>query len=137
MARAAGRRCASDNAPLRVRRVQVFPRRFRRRWRNACTRRELPVPGYDTVCEDLEVRTILDSVLSDEGIALSDLRVRNMHRIHVGGVPRAAVVIPEDLSVGAPETDELSTGKHKLVLRFFLARGSYATILLKRLTLPQ
>jgi len=98
---------------------------------------QLPVPGYDTLCDDPAVRTILESVLVEEGITLSDLRVRNMHRIHVGGVPRAAVVVPEDLSVSTPEPDELSPGKRKMLLRFFLARGSYATILLKRLTLPQ
>jgi tRNA pseudouridine13 synthase len=97
----------------------------------------LPVPGYDTECEDPAVRAILEEVLGEEKIALSDLRVRQMHRIQVGGVERAAVVIPEDFSATGSSPDELSPGKRKLVLRFFLTRGSYATILIKRLTLPQ
>jgi tRNA pseudouridine13 synthase len=97
----------------------------------------LPVPGYDTVCTDDAVREILDTVLADEKIELSDLRVRQMHRIQVGGVERAAVVVPEDLTLTTPEPDDLYPGKRKAVLRFFLPRGAYATILIKRLMLPQ
>ena len=47
----------------------------------------LPVPGYDTVAEP-PISRILDGVLQGEGIRLSDLRVRQMSRIKVGGVPR-------------------------------------------------
>jgi tRNA pseudouridine13 synthase len=94
----------------------------------------LPVPGYDTVAEG-PIKRILDGILEEEGIRLSDLRVRQMSRIRVGGVPRAAVVIPEDLAASPPEDDELYPGKKKQTLRFFLPRGSYATLLVKRLVM--
>jgi tRNA pseudouridine13 synthase len=96
----------------------------------------LPVPGYDTVCGEETIQRILAGVLAGEGICLSDLRVRQMHRIRVGGVDRAAAVVPEDLNVSEPENDELYPGKRKATLRFFLPRGGYATVLIKRLTLP-
>ncbi|HEY9594437.1 MAG TPA: tRNA pseudouridine(13) synthase TruD [Spirochaetia bacterium] len=96
----------------------------------------LPVPGHDTRCDDPVIRGILDEVLGQEGIALSDLRVRQMHRIRVGGVERAAVVVPGDLVLEDPQPDELYPGRWKALLRFFLPRGSYATIVVKRLTLP-
>jgi tRNA pseudouridine13 synthase len=97
----------------------------------------LPVPGYDTVPADPLVASLLGSILNDEGIALSDLRVRQMHRIRVGGVDRAAVAIPEDLAVDGPTGDEMYAGRQKLALRFFLPRGSYATVLTKRLLIPR
>jgi tRNA pseudouridine13 synthase len=95
----------------------------------------LPVPGYDTTCKDPRVRRILAEVLEEEGIGLSDLRVRQMHGIRVGGVERPAIVVPEDFSISPPEQDELYPGRLKTVLGFFLPRGAYATLVLKRLSL--
>ena len=66
----------------------------------------------------------------------SDLRVRQMHRIHVGGVPRTAAILPERMVVTPIEADDLYPGRRKATLRFFLPRGSYATLLVKRLCLP-
>jgi tRNA pseudouridine13 synthase len=97
----------------------------------------LPVPGYDTVCTDPGVRRIVEEVLQQQGIGLSDLRVRQMHRIRVGGVDRPAIVLPEDFQTDTPAPDELYPGRWKAALRFFLPRGSYATMLIKRLTLPR
>lgn len=96
----------------------------------------LPVPGHDTRLTDERIRRIVGEVLDGEGIRLSDLRVRQMHRIRVGGVERAAIVIPEGLTVSATAEDDLYPGRKKTTLRFFLPRGSYATMLVKRLMLP-
>jgi tRNA pseudouridine13 synthase len=95
----------------------------------------LPVPGHDTVCADPRVSRILADVLEEEGIGLPDLRVRQMQRIRVGGVERPAIVIPEDFSVSPPVPDDLYPGRSKALLRFFLPRGAYATLLIKRLSL--
>ena len=95
----------------------------------------LPVPGYDSVVTDGEVRRILSEVLADEGIRLADLRVRQMRRIVVHGVQRPALVMPEDLTASAGADDELYPGRKKMTLGFFLPRGSYATILVKRIGL--
>jgi len=95
----------------------------------------LPVPGHDTACADPRVGRILAEVLEEEGIGLADLRVRQMHGIRVAGVERPAIVVPVDFSVSAPEPDDQYPGRLKTVLRFFLPRGSYATLLIKRLSL--
>jgi tRNA pseudouridine13 synthase len=96
----------------------------------------LPVPGHDTLLTDERIRRIVGEVLDMEGIRLADLRVRQMHRIRVGGVERAAIVVPEGLAISRPEEDDLYPGRKKSTLRFFLPRGSYATLLIKRLMLP-
>jgi tRNA pseudouridine13 synthase len=96
----------------------------------------LPVPGHDTSVSDGTTQRILDEVLQGEGIGLADLRVRQMRRISVGGVERAAVVMPEGLSVTEAVPDDRYPGRRKATLSFFLPRGSYATLLIKRLALP-
>lgn len=95
----------------------------------------LPVPGFDSVVADERIRAIMQKVLSEEEIRLADLRVRQMRRIVVHGVERRAVVTPEDLVSSDAEEDELYAGKRKMTLRFFLPRGSYATLLVKRVAL--
>ncbi len=83
----------------------------------------LPVPGFDTACADPRVSRILAEVLEEEGIGLSDLRVRQMQGIRVGGIERPAVVVPEDFSISPPGQDELYPGRLKILLGFFLPRG--------------
>jgi tRNA pseudouridine13 synthase len=95
----------------------------------------LPVPGHDTVCAEPRVSRILAEVLEEEGIGLSDLRVRQMHGIRIGGIERPAIVVPEDFSISAPQPDELYPGRLKTALGFFLPRGAYATLVIKRLSL--
>ncbi len=97
----------------------------------------LPVPGYDTVTTDPDVKRAMREVLEAEGIRLSDLRVRQMQRVSAHGVERRAFAMPEDLSEPIVSEDELYPGRRKMEISFFLPRGSYATILVKRLSLPQ
>jgi tRNA pseudouridine13 synthase len=95
----------------------------------------LPVPGYDSTTDDPEAGPVLRAVLEKEGIRLPDLRVRQMSGISVAGVERGAVVVPADLEVSAPAQDELYPGRTRITLSFFLPRGSYATLVIKRLML--
>jgi tRNA pseudouridine13 synthase len=93
----------------------------------------LPVPGFDSQLTDPAVREIAEAVLAREGIGWGDLRVRQLSRVRVHGVQRAALVFPADFKVRGPDEDELYPGRHRLTLEFFLPRGSYATLLLKRM----
>ena len=93
----------------------------------------LPVPGFDSEVPDPVVRGIAETVLEKEKIGWSDLRVRQLSGVSVHGVERGALVFPRDLTVGEPGDDELYPGRHRIALEFFLPRGSYATLLVKRL----
>ena len=97
--------------------------------------RILPVPGYDTAVDDADIREVLDEVLAREGIGLADLRARQLPRISAHGVQRAAWMRPGDFEAGEPTDDECYPGKLRLGLSFTLPRGSYATILVRRLAL--
>lgn len=113
----------------------VFPVDLDDASRAALAARTLPVPGHDTVVDDPEAREVLDAVLAREGIGLADLRARQLPKVSAHGVERAAWVIPGEVAAGEPARDERYPGKLRLDLSFTLPRGSYATILVRRLAL--
>jgi tRNA pseudouridine13 synthase len=76
---------------------------------------------------------IVEEVLKAEGLTLAELKVKGMQKPFFSKGDRAACVRPENLSA-AGEADELNKGRRKLVLKFDLPRGSYATMLVKRIT---
>ena len=94
----------------------------------------IPYITHKTVFPNELTRNIYEGVLQEEGIALSDFRIRRMKKTYFHKGNRAVIVFPEDLAVGEAEADELNPAKLKLRLEFALPRGAYATILIKRLS---
>ena len=76
---------------------------------------------------------LLEAVLLEEKIELRELRVKYPRDSFFSKGFRRAVIRPNGLSCTV-ETDELHDRRRKLTLSFDLPRGSYATILVKRLT---
>jgi tRNA pseudouridine13 synthase len=76
---------------------------------------------------------LVTAVMAEEGIALEEMRIRGIQKPFFSKGERAAKIPVANLSwsVGG---DELNRGRKKLELRFELPRGSYATMLVKRLT---
>jgi tRNA pseudouridine13 synthase len=95
--------------------------------------KNLPVPGWDSRITDPGIAEIVALVLEHEGIELKDLKVRQLSRIYINGVERSSILLPQDFSVGEAEEDELYHNKKKMTLKFFLPRGGYATLIIKRL----
>ena len=95
-------------------------------------RTELPVPAYDTRVADPAIGAILAEVLAAEQIRQEQLRVRKIPGLSIHATYRRAVLMPEDLVVREAEEDDLYPGRLKLGLDFFLPRGGYATLILKR-----
>jgi tRNA pseudouridine13 synthase len=94
---------------------------------------ELPVPAYDSVIEDPLAAEATAEVLASEAISLAEMRVRQLPRMDVRGITRGALLAPEDLRVVEQAADELYPGRSRITLAFFLPRGGYATLLIKRL----
>ena len=76
---------------------------------------------------------LLDSLLREEGIELRELRVKYPRDSFFSKGLRRAIVLPDSLTY-AVHDDDLHEHRRKLILSFDLPRGSYATILVKRLT---
>ena len=93
----------------------------------------LPVPGWDSRFADPRIAEITAEILRAEGLELKDLKVRQLSRIYINGVERPAIVLPQAFSIEQAGEDELYKNREKVTLKFFLPRGAYATLIVKRL----
>jgi len=75
----------------------------------------------------------VEEVLAAEGLALAELKIKGMQKPFFSKGERAGCVRPANLAHEAG-MDELNAGRRKVTLKFDLPRGSYATMLVKRVT---
>ena len=75
----------------------------------------------------------VQAVLAAEGLELAQLRLPGFRDMFFSKGERAALFQPAELSYDVT-ADDLHAGRQKLVLGFELARGCYATLLVKRIT---
>lgn len=76
---------------------------------------------------------VAEEALKGEGLTLAELRIRGMEKPFFSKGERAGCVRPANLTHDAA-TDDLNPGRQKMTLVFDLPRGSYATMLVKRIT---
>ena len=94
---------------------------------------ELPLPSARGKLEEGPTLDLLNAVVAEEGLEKRQLRVKYPRDSFFSKSCRKTVIaIPElDFESAA---DELYPKRQKVKLAFDLPRGSYATILVKRLT---
>lgn len=73
-------------------------------------------------------------LLNKEKLTIDKMKIKSRLNIDVGTKLRNIIVIPEEFNYYF-EKDEIYKGKLKLVLNFNLPKGSFATIIVKRLTI--
>jgi len=93
----------------------------------------LPLPSARQKSLSPELQGWIDEVLAPEGLEMEQLRIRHPKDCFFSKGVRKMVIQPEKLEV-TPANDEMYPDKQKLTCRFVLPRGSYATMLVKRLT---
>ena len=94
---------------------------------------QLPLPCARIERPEGQIGDLLDAVLLEEKIELRELRVKYPRDSFFSKGTRAAMILPAGLSASAAD-DDLYPKRKKLTLAFDLPKGSYATILVKRLT---
>jgi tRNA pseudouridine13 synthase len=93
----------------------------------------LPLPTARAKLDPTDPRLgLIEDVLKDEGLQLRDLKVKGLREWFFSKGERSALCIPEGLK-WETSSDERHSGKQKMNLAFDLHRGSYATLLLRRL----
>jgi tRNA pseudouridine13 synthase len=93
----------------------------------------LPLPSARLKFDPTDPRgELIQAILKEEGLQLSDLQVRGLREMFFSKGERAALCVPAELS-GQEDADERHPGRRKLTLRFDLPRGCYATLVVKRL----
>lgn len=94
---------------------------------------QLPLPSARLKLDEGPLRALAEEVVRDAGLEWRELRVKYPRDSFFSKGWRSAVFVPQDVSAESAD-DELHAGRGKLSLKFVLPRGSYATIVVKRLT---
>jgi len=94
---------------------------------------ELPLPCARIDRPEGLIGDLLDAVLQEEQVELREIRVKYPRDSFFSKGVRNAIIHPASLN-SAVADDELHPQRQKMQLSFDLPRGSYATILVKRLT---
>jgi tRNA pseudouridine13 synthase len=93
----------------------------------------LPLPSARLHLDEGPLKALYDEVLAREGLELRQVRVKYPRDAFFSKGDRRAVFRPGELSHAAA-ADDIYPSRQKLTLRFTLPRGSYATILVKRVS---
>lgn len=76
---------------------------------------------------------IYERILSQEGLTFDNLDIKTATRTYLVSSERNIILIPEKFKIKKIVPDEMNKNRQKMVFSFFLEKGSYATIVLKKL----
>jgi tRNA pseudouridine13 synthase len=113
--------------------VLTFPRGLDPEQIEILTGAALPLPCARTQHPGGVLGETVDRVLAPFQLTWSDLRVKHLKDVFFSKGSRACLAFPEKLRHSTCD-DELHPGRRAMELSFDLARGSYATIVVKRIT---
>ncbi len=95
----------------------------------------IPVASKNMRFTSIKYKEIFDETLKERGITTHDFIIKPIN-FEFPSFTREPIVRPEELEVQL-EDDELYSGFKKIIFSFFLPRGSYGTMFLKRLWATQ
>jgi tRNA pseudouridine13 synthase len=110
-----------------------FARTLDQAQRMAFAKASLPLPSARGQLDPQDPGVVLmDTVLAEEGLARDQLKLRGFKEVFFSKGERQSFYWPADLKYEA-NPDELHPGKLKLMFHCELLRGSYVTLIVKRL----
>jgi tRNA pseudouridine13 synthase len=103
--------------------------------------RERIPPTFQTISDQMTIpddeRKVIDRVLAKEGLRITDFRIEDETGNFFKTRARQILVFPGDFTVEKPERDEINSKgtseRYKIRVSFLLSKGSYATVVTKRL----
>jgi tRNA pseudouridine13 synthase len=95
---------------------------------------ELPLPSARNREEMGPWRELAEPLLASLGLTLEQVRIKRFRETFFSKGSRPALYFPSSLE-GTAAADDVYAGRRKFTLRFELPRGSYATILTRRVVL--
>jgi tRNA pseudouridine13 synthase len=127
---------AADHAFIRNRSGELaFHRRLSVEQLAAWREMQLPLLGPSTDVARYPAAPHVRAVLDEEGIELQQLRLEGLQRTRFKAAERKALMFPSAFTLGDARPDDLNPGRQKADARFELPRGSFATIVTRRLVL--
>ncbi len=98
---------------------------------------EIPLIGFASKeLEQGSVAEIITSIMKREKVDYSDFIIKQIPALTLEGEMRKIVVKVDDLKINSAEPDELNQGKQKIKFCFSLPKGSYATMVVKNMFIP-
>lgn len=94
---------------------------------------KIPLVGFGHEETDAEVQKIIDEMMQEEQLSYADFIIKQIPELTLEGELRNVFVEVKDLKVGEKEKDELNLHKKKVKVIFTLPKGSYATMVIKRI----
>jgi len=96
---------------------------------------EIPTVSYKIPKVDENVNKAIEEVLKERGVTSSDFNLKKIRKSFFKSFMRKAVVFPENLFFTSFEKDEFYKGYEKIKIKFILPPGSFATMLVKSLSI--
>lgn len=96
---------------------------------------EIPTAAVKTDFPDGLTRSLYEEVLREKNLQPGLFRTKALRKVYFRSFRRKALLIPDGLRLTATGDDELHPDRKKLTLSFFLPRGAYGTMLIKRICL--
>lgn len=126
---------ANELIPIKLRLGEVpMLRRLSADLRQSVSDLQLPLHTSRNHLDDDDPRKpYFDRVLKDEGLTLEQFKLKGFRKLFFSKGERPAWCFPRDLEARSAK-DEEHPRRHKLTLNFELPRGSYATLVVKRIT---
>jgi len=94
----------------------------------------IPLPSPKAQREDDDpIAAPMQQVLEKEGVTLDQFRLRGLKEVFFSRGDRPALCMPRELK-WSREADDMHPGKEMMTLTFDLPRGSYATLIVKRIS---
>lgn len=94
---------------------------------------EIPLLGFSDINGENEIKKIITNLMTTENINHRDFIIKQIPELSLEGEMRKAVVEVKNLTIGKRMPDELNNGKKKVKASFSLPKGSYATMVIKRI----
>lgn len=92
---------------------------------------QIPLASSKAKISDATVERIYNEILNERQIRPAQFNLKKIRQAFFKSTQRAVIVIPKiNYKI---EDDEIYQGKKKLLLEFVLPRGSYATMVIKRI----
>ncbi len=92
-----------------------------------------PLFGYETEFAEGVEGEIERKVLEEEGVELNEFYIEKIPEISSKGI-RRPILVPVKLSNEEVSDDDMNPDRKKVKLKFFLPKGSYATVVLREYT---
>jgi tRNA pseudouridine13 synthase len=125
----------NDLTPIPLRLGEVpMPRRLSKELRATVRDLALPLHSARNHLDDADPRKpYFDRVLTEEEVTLDQFKLKGFRALFFSKGDRAAWCFPTDLEA-RDARDEENPRKKKLTMHFDLPRGSYATLVMKRIS---